>query len=187
MTAYSSYQDLKLIALFREGDERAYVEIYARYIGSLTRFAESKLYSLEDARDLIQDLFTGLWAERFNLEIQDNLKSYLFGAVRHQIINKIRKKVVREDYAAKLRALSPAYASLEEELDARELDSNIRGRIEALPEKTRKIYKLSREENESIKDIAEAMDLSEQTVKNQISIALKHLRKSLSSFFFSLF
>ena len=39
MTAYSSYQDLKLIALFREGDERAYVEIYARYIGSLTRFA----------------------------------------------------------------------------------------------------------------------------------------------------
>lgn len=187
MADYSTYDDHELVSLLKDGDAEAYAEIYNRYIRVLVRFAESKLYSLEDARDLIQDLFTGVWSGKENLEIQDSLKSYLFGIARFQIINKIRKNIVREDYADKLRALSPAYVSLEEELEFRELDSNIKAKLNELPQKTRDIFQKSREESRSIKEIAEELNLSEQTVKNQISMAIKHLRKSFSAFFFSVF
>lgn len=187
MTTYKIYADEDLIPLLKNSDQNAYAEIYSRYVRPLIRFAESKLYSLEDARDVIQDLFTTLWSERQTIDIQDTLKSYLFGIARYQIINKIRKNIVREDYAGRLRALSPAYHSLEEELDARELNSNILAKLDQLPEKTKYIYLSSRHENKSIREIAEELDLSDQTVKNQISIALKHLRKTLSMFFFMLF
>jgi len=189
MADYSTYSDFELISLLKDSDndQKAYAEIYRRYVRLLVRFAESKLYSLEDARDIVQDLFTNFWSERLDLHIQDNLKSYLFGIAKYQIINKIRKNVVRESYAGKLRALSPAYHSLEEELNARELSTNVRSKLDQLPQKTKYIYQRSRDEHKTIKEIAEELNLSDQTVKNQISIALNHLRKSLSSFFFYLF
>ncbi|PTS97111.1 RNA polymerase subunit sigma-70 [Pedobacter sp. HMWF019] len=182
MDHYRKLSDNELIILFREGNELAYIEIYNRYVVSLTDFAESKLYSFEDARDLIQDLFTSLWTERDTIQINEHLKAYLFAAVRYQVINKIRKNIVRRDYAEKLKSLSPAYCSLDEELNARELDTTIRKRLSQLPEKTKSIYQRSREQNKTIKEIAEEFKVSDQTVKNQISIALKHLRESLSMF-----
>lgn len=186
MSAYSTYTDQQLTALLKQGDADAYAEIYSSYIRPLIRFTEAKLYSLEDARDLIQDLFTGLWCNRDTLEIHDSLKAYLFGITRFQIINKIRKNITREVYADKLRILSPAYASLEEELDVKEMSANIRMRLNELPQKTRDIFHKSREEDKSIREIANELNLSEQTVKNQISIALKYLRKSFSAFFFTI-
>ncbi|AOM78402.1 RNA polymerase sigma-70 factor [Pedobacter steynii] len=189
MANYNTFSDLELISLLKDSahDQKAFSEIYSRYVRVLIRFAESKLYTLEDARDVIHDLFTGLWDERSTLEIQESLKSYLFGIAKYKIINKIRKNIVRESYAEKLRTLSPAYHSLEEELNAKELRTNVRSKLDQLPQKTRYIYQSSRDEHKSIKEIAEELNLSDQTVKNQISIALNHLRKSLSAFFFCLF
>lgn len=182
MDHYSKLSDNELVILFREGNELAYIEIYNRYVVVLTNFAESKLYSFEDARDLIQDLFTTLWTDRYSITINEHLKAYLFGAVRYQIINRIRKNIIRRDYAEQLKSLSPAYRCLEEELNAKELDATIRSKLSQLPEKTKSIYQRSREQNKTIKEIAEEFNVSDQTVKNQISIALKHLRRSLSVF-----
>jgi RNA polymerase sigma-70 factor (ECF subfamily) len=187
LASLKALSDDKLITLLKEGDHAAYAEIYKRYVISLTRFAESKLYNMEEARDLIHDLFVTLWSDKDSLIIKDNLKSYLFAVTRFQIINKIRKNVVREEYAAKLRNLSPAFHSLDEELDARELDANIRTKLAELPDKTQYIYQQSREEEKTIQEIADDLNLSNQTVKNQVSIALKHLRQSLSSFLFTFF
>lgn len=184
MVEYKNLSDIDLVLLLREGNQPAYAEIYSRYVNVLVRFTESKLYSLDDARDLVQDLFTGLWSDRKALIVNSTLKAYLFGIVKNQVITKIRKNIVREAYADRLRNLSPAFHSLDEELDAREVAFNIKRGLEGLPDKTKTIYQLSREENKSIKEIAEEMNLSDQTVKNQISIALKHLRKSISSFLF---
>lgn len=182
MASYDNFMDSELIDLVKESDEAAYAEIYNRYAKSLISFAETKLFSLEDARDLIHDLFTSIWSDRYNLRINDNLKAYLFAATRYQIIDKIRKNVVRKEYANKLISMSPAFHSLEEELNGRELDAKIRALLLELPDKTRYIYELSRDNNKSIKEIAEELNLSDQTVKNQISFALKHLRRSFLGF-----
>ncbi len=181
MAEYNSLDDLKLIDLLKGGDEAAFGEIYHRYAESLAGFAGSKLYDLEDARDIIQDLFVKLWEEREQLNIDRNLKGFLFNAVRFRIIDKIRKNIVREEFSGMLQALDVSYElATEQNIAAKELQQHIDKALGTLSPRVREIYHLSREENLSTREIADQLNLSEQTVKNQLTHALKHVRQSLT-------
>ncbi len=173
--------DHELILLIKQGDRAAFTEIYKRYAESLAGFAASKLYDLDDARDVLHDLFVKLWEDRATLTINDNLKSFLFAAIRYKIIDKIRRNVTRQEYDLLLQALAQPQANgIEQKLDAKELQQLVDLSLGQLPVKTKLIYQLSRNEHLSIAEIAQRLNLSEQTVKNQLSIALKHLRQAIS-------
>lgn len=182
MVAYNSLSDLQLADLLKEEDEAAFSEIYKRYADNLTGFASSKLYSLEDPRDVIHDVFVKLWEERKQLKVDRNLEAYLFTLTRYRIIDKIRKNITREDYAEMVLALRISYQSeIEQQIAAREIKQHIDGALEKLSPRVREIYLLSREDNLSVAEIAGKLQLSEQTVKNQLTFALKHLRGSLAT------
>ncbi|WP_052496291.1 RNA polymerase sigma factor [Pedobacter lusitanus] len=180
MTSYTTISDSDLINLLKKEDRKAFNEIYRRYAGNLINFASSKLYSLDDARDLIQDLFTTLWADRHKILITSSIQSYLFTAVRYKVIDKIRKNVTREEYVMIIQSLviHPDY-NPEKELEAKDLKKVMDLAILKLPPRTREIYELSRNEYQSITDIASKLNLSEQTVKNQLTTAMKILREAL--------
>ena len=181
MASYESLTDLQLIHLLKEDDQHAFAEIYSRYSESLAGFAASKLYSMDAARDLIHDLFVKLWEDRKQLNITLKLKAYLFTITRHRIIDEIRKNITRNEYAAMLQSLTKAYEpNAEQQMAVKELQQMVENSVDQLTPKVKEIYKLSREENLSIPEIAEKLQLSEQTVKNQLSTSLSHLRKSLS-------
>ena len=183
MTALTKLTDEQLVALLRKGDQQAFTEIYNRYAENLAGFAAAKLYNLDDARDLLHDLFVKLWENREQLYITSNLQSYLFGITRHRIIDKIRKNITREEYASVAQSLTQVYQqSIDKQVEAGELQQTIRKSVDKLPPRVKEIYKLSREEGLSNHEIAEKLSLSEQTVRNQLSIALKQLRKSLDGF-----
>lgn len=180
MGTYHNLTDLQLIDLLKKGDERAFAEIYDRYSEQLAGFASSKLFSLEDARDIIHDLFVKIWVGREQLQV-NNLKAYLFTLIRYRIVDKIRKNITREQYAAMIQRLSIVYeTTIEQQIAAKELQQNIEKSLDELSPRVKEIYLLSREENRSIPDIARQLQLSEQTVKNQLTAALKHLRRSLA-------
>jgi len=177
----SDLTDVQLIRLLKEDNAAAFAEIYKRYAKSLADFTASKLFNLEDAQDIIHDLFVKLWEDREQLNITSNLKTYLFTITRHRIIDKIRRNITREEYAAMLQSLVNAHQpNVEQQIAAKELQQTIENSLNELSPKVKEIYQLSREENLSIPEIAEKLQLSEQTVKNQLSTALSHLRKSLS-------
>lgn len=181
MIAYNSLNDLQLVNLLKEGNQSAFTEIYNRYAENLTGFASSKLFTLEDARDVIHDVFVKLWEERKQLKIDRNLEAYLFTLTRYRIIDKIRKNITREDYAEMALALRISYASeIEQQITAKEIKQHIGKALGELSPRVQEIYHLSREENLSISEIANKLELSEQTVKNQLTLALKHLRQSLT-------
>lgn len=170
-----------LIERLRCGDEKAFSDIYQLYAASLIGFASSKLYSLEEARDLIHDIFVYLWIEREKIKIHSSLQSYLFAITRHRIIDHIRKNIIREEYASVLHKLtSDLENNLEKNIEAKDLGKVIEVVVGNLPMRTKEIYQLSRNENKSISEIAEMLNLSNQTVKNQLTSALKFLRNSLS-------
>ena len=174
--------DIELTRLLKSDDEKAFAEIYRRYAKSLADFAASKLSNLEDAQDIIHDIFVKLWEDRERLQITSNLKTYLFTLTRHRIIDKIRRNITREEYAAMLQSLTNAYQpSIEQQIAVKELEQTIENSLNQLSPRVKEIYQLSREENLSIPEIAEKLQLSEQTVKNQLSTALSHLRKSVSA------
>ena len=171
--------DIELIHRLTKNDESAFAEIYQRYAESLAGFAASKLFSLEDAQDVIHDIFVKLWTDRKNLQINSSLKSYLFTIARYRIIDKIRRNITREEYATMLQSLAQAYApNVEQQIAAKELQQTLEKSLDELSPNVKRVYRLSREEDLSISEIAEKLGLSEQTVKNQLTTALKHLRQS---------
>ena len=173
--------DQELIRLIKTGDRAAFTEVYKRYAESLAGFAASKLYDLDDARDVLHDLFVKLWEDRYTLSVNDNLRSFLFAAIRYKIIDKIRRNITRQDYDVLLQALAEPQANgIEQQLEAKELQALVDQSLEQLPAKTKLIYQLSRDEHLSITEIAKRLNLSEQTVKNQLSIALKHIRQAIA-------
>jgi RNA polymerase sigma-70 factor (family 1) len=179
--AQTKLTDEQLVILLKKGDQAAFTEIYKRYAESLSGFAASKLFSLDDARDLLHDMFVKLWEDRDKLNITSNLQSYLFAVIRHRIIDKIRKNITREEYAAITQSLTNDHqSSIEQQIAEKELKLQIQKALNELPPRVKEIYQLSREQNLSNREIAEKLNLSEQTIKNQLSSALKHLRQSLS-------
>ena len=180
MNSNNLEKDILLIERLHSGDENAFSEIYQLYAASLIGFASSKLYSLEEARDLIHDIFVYLWTERKKIQIHSSLQSYLFAITRHRIIDHIRRNVTREEYAYMLHRLTLNLENnLERNMEAKDLGMFIEKVVGNLPQRTKEIYQLSRNENKSISEIAVMLNLSDQTVKNQLTTALKFLRTSL--------
>lgn len=188
MKAYDTLTDLQLIGLLKKDREAAFAEIYRRYAESLTGFASSKLFSMEDAQDVIHDLFVKLWEDRKQLHITSSLKNYLFTITRYRIIDKIRRNITREEYAAMLQSLANNWQpDVDQQIAVKELQQTIENSLSELPPRVREIYRLSREESLTVSEIAEKLELSEQTVKNQLSTALTHLKKALSGISTSIF
>ena len=181
MAIYLTLTDLELVDLLKKDDGDAFSEIYSRYAVLLVGFASSKLFDLEDSRDIIHDVFVKLWQERKQLKVDRDLKAYLFKLTRYRIVDKIRKNITRQEYAAMVNSLAVSYGvTIEQEIAAKEMTQIIETSLNKLSPRVKEVYLLSREENLSVAEIADKLQVSEQTVKNQLSTALKHLRASLS-------
>lgn len=177
---YRNLNDLQLAALLKSGDRGAFGEIYNRYWDVLYIHALRVLNDEDEAKDLVQELFAALWIKKPEISFKTNLSGYLYVAIRHKILNLIRQKKIREDFTAHLalyletRGDSPVQRLLETELSAI-LDRE----IERLPEKMRAVFKLSRRQDLSHKEIASKLNISDKTVKKQISNAIRIIRYRL--------
>ncbi|HTN08003.1 RNA polymerase sigma-70 factor [Agriterribacter sp.] len=180
MLAHNVHSDTKLLQSLKSGDQSAFNALYELYAASLTGYAASRVASLEEARDIIHDLFVYIWDERENIAITTSFKSFLFAAVRYRIIDHIRKNITRREYAEMTQRLTNDFINnAEDELTAKNLNQTIELAVNNLPLRTKEIYRLSRHHQLAVKEIACQLHLSEQTVKNQLTTALSYLRASL--------
>jgi len=106
MIDYKKLTDHELIDLLRQDDHMAYAQIYDRYKYILYTHAVNKMRDRDEASDIIQDIFTYLWAKRDMIQFTGSLSGYLYGAVRHAILNKITREQVQEKYFSSLKAFS---------------------------------------------------------------------------------
>ncbi|SRR5690554_166307 len=184
MKGYRNFDEKELTHLLKEGNEAAYTEVYNRYKTVLYLHAYRMLQDREEAKDVVQDLFITLWSRRAELNYQAGMASYLYTAVRNRVFDRIARKKVASSYFESLKRFAPRYDySSDDKLQAKELASLIESEINALPTKMREIFRLSRSEQLSHKEIAEQLVISDKTVKKQVSNALKILRLKLGVFF----
>jgi len=178
MAIFSLPNETELLRLVAEGDERAFLKVYDHYGPALLNYAASRLADADDAADLVHDVFLKFWTSRENVQ---EIKPYLYALLRHRLIDFVRRNATRTIYADMIQALAsePEY-NMESELDAKELQRTIDAAVAQLSERTRSIYELSRAENLSISEIAARLGISEQTVKNQITLAKNQLRAAAS-------
>ncbi|MGA9291221.1 MAG: RNA polymerase sigma-70 factor [Ignavibacteriaceae bacterium] len=175
----SSLQQIKI-------DDRASLEqIYKQYWSKLYIYAFNVLHEKEICEDIIQEIFVGLWMKRNDIQIS-NLDSYLYQSVKYQIFNHFRRSKYKRQLMERFNEESRKY-KIDETYEKKELKVHIKDAISKLPEQRRLIFQMSRYEGLSNKEISENLNISLQTVKNQISASLKFIRKSLNNFYILFF
>jgi RNA polymerase sigma-70 factor (family 1) len=185
MTAYTHFPDHELVVLLKTGNQDAYTEIYNRYKRLLYQHAFKRLHNQEEVDDIIHDLFTILWVKRESLELKTNLSGYLYTAVRNRILDHISHQQIESNYIVNLQQfLDKGVAVTDHRVRFNMLQELIDKEIAELPSKMREIFELSRKSQLSHQEIAEQLDISKKTVKNQVNNALKILRVRLGLFVF---
>jgi len=175
--------DIELVRLLRAGNRAAFDELYERYWEVAYDIACKQLHDEDDAKDIVHDVFIHIWTKQGQLTIDKSFIAYLYTCLKNRIIDQVRKQNFRLKQLEILRhTLSEEDNSTMEHLISKELGGQIELKVNSLPEKMKEVYRLSREEELSIDEIAEKLSLSPQTVKNQISSALKRLRSSMYTF-----
>ena len=113
------------------------------------------------------------------LWMKNNFAGYLFITMRNLVFNRSRKNLNEPFYQLSvIEAVEESY-DIEEELDAANLRTHISALISMLPPRQQEVFRLSRDEELSYREIAERLQISERTVEHHISDALKFLRKNI--------
>jgi RNA polymerase sigma-70 factor (ECF subfamily) len=179
---YGLLEDDVLLKFLRISDEMAFKEIYLRYWKGMYYAVLNKINSKEIAEDIVQSVFTKLWEARAKHSIQ-HLSAYLHTAVKYQVINYIRSAITKKSHLSVVgEEEKKAESNTDLLLLVQELNNAIDNAIKKLPQKTQTIFRLSRFEQHSNKEISGIMDLSEKAVEYHISQSLKSLRFYLKDF-----
>ena len=151
--------------------------IYVKFFPSLVNFAAYLTHSRADATEIVNDVFVSVWQRRAQLVFDENIKSYLFTAVKNKSINFKRKKKLKvvpylpNDAISTFTADGPLANTEQQELLLKILKE--------LPPKCRQVFVMSRMDGLTYSEIAAFLDLSVKTVESQMSKALKIFRKNL--------
>jgi RNA polymerase sigma-70 factor (ECF subfamily) len=177
------YTDEQLVELIHQGNKGAFKEIYERYWSRLLVAATKKVGSKEIVEEMIQDLFTDLWVRRESLQIQKNFSNYIYTALKNKILKHYQSLYTKKNHINYIKnTISIVDNSTSDNIIFNELNIALDKQISALPKRCREVYTLSRQESCSIKEIAQRLNISTNTVENQMSKALRVIRDNLKEF-----
>lgn len=171
--------DLQILEKLKEGDPLAYNQLFDKYYMPLCVYSLKYCDSFELAEDIVQDLFIKLWDEKLYMKFDNPMSPYLFKAVKNNTLQSIKKQAkyqfdAIENMVNKLMEDEPLdFATLEAE------KKKLYEQVEALPEKSKEVFKAIVLENMKYKEVAERLDISVNTVKTHYARALKQLRLKL--------
>lgn len=172
-------------------DESAFTQLYLHFGKKLMQFATSLVRSKEIAEELVEDVFVKLWANRHQAAEIENIRVYLYVAVKNRSLNALSQKA-HELVAAPFDFLDTAVndfaADPYELMITAEMMQRMRQAVDSLPPRCKMIFKLIREDGLRYKEVAEILNISVNTIDAQMAIAIKkicsvlHIEKPEKSF-----
>jgi len=166
-----------------EDDEIAFEGLFKSHFAELCIYAIRFVDDIENAEEIVQDIFFNIWNNRKKLNINTSIKAYLFATVRNTCLNVIKHKKVENKYREYFsRQLHQDELNEEDWMKGDELHYKITETIEKLPPERRKVFVMSRFENLKYREIAEELNISIKTVENQMGKALQFLREELKDY-----
>ncbi|MBC8617089.1 RNA polymerase sigma-70 factor [Parabacteroides faecis] len=178
--------DIKTIEALWNSNHKAFEAVFITYYNKTKALIYGYIKSESDAEELTEDLFVNLWINRQSIDTSKSFDAYLHTIARNAAINYLNHKYVHLAYTNKFQ-FQECSSTSEEDLIARELGLLIDDLVEKMPEQRKQIYILSRNEGLSNTEIAERLNTTKRNVESQLSLALKEIRKAISTFIFSLF
>jgi RNA polymerase sigma-70 factor (ECF subfamily) len=166
--------------LFRQiagGDTAAFRKLFHQYNRLLQPFVVKLTKSDFAAEEVLQEVFLKIWLYREKLACVENPKAYIVRIVSNESLNYLRLLVKdRRSFAAIPPMQATGFLAPEQSMAYRETEKMIQEAVKQLPPGCQQIYRLSRDENKRIPEIASSLNLSDSTVKNQLVKALKIIR-----------
>lgn len=180
-------QEKELIILLKDGDEKAFTTLYRKYWAKVYNFSRLYLSSMTEVEEVVQEVFVKVWETRFLLREDDNFKGFLFIITRNLIFNQFRKSFNEKAYKLTVLSSAMAHYDMEEELNTADLQEFIQKIVLELPPRQQEVFKMSRNEHLTYKEIAEQLNISEKTVERHINEALKFLKKNIMLYMIFIF
>jgi len=173
-------EDKKYVETLKSGDYDSFDVLFRKYAERIYAFTLGLTKQSMIAEEITQIVFIRIWEKREKINEYYSFKSFLFSIAYHEIISWLRKEKSEKRKIASY-VNDKDYLSLETEIsiEFNNLENLVNGSINSFPEKRRQIYKLSREQGYSNKEIAEKLEISVKTVENQMTSALKTLKDKL--------
>lgn len=168
-----------LIIEFKKGSHAAFRKIYEAYSGQIYSISKYIIKSECWAEEIVQETFLKLWLSREKVDEQQSLWSYLFVISKRLCFNKLRS--IKNDRKAmeELASVMEVYR-MEEKVVANEIRKLLDSSVSKLTNQQQLVWKMSREEGYSHRQIAEQLNISMNTVKNHLVQALKSVRIDFS-------
>lgn len=170
-----------LIIALKEGSENAFKTIYERYARRLYAFIFSYVRSRTEAEDILQNIFVKLWQHRQTIKNTSGLKGLLFTIGRNQLVSVYRKRVNMPAYEDYMIYTDVVGKDENSNMEYEEFGQLLRNAMARLPLRQQEIIKMSKFEGMKNREIAVHLNLSEQTIKNQLSLGLKLLKEMLKN------
>lgn len=187
MENLQNIDDQELFLLIQQDDYKAYEELYNRYWKRLYVTAVKKTGCNEDAMDLVQELFIEFWEKRARTIITISFSAYLISSLYYKIFHYFRHKGIAQRHIRNFLEFSELNSETMFQLDSisqqetvqefEHLQRIIDQAIEDMPERMRQVFQMTRTGDHSVSEIAEALNISSQTVKNHTGNAMQRLRK----------
>jgi len=164
-------------------DEEAFEVFFKEYFKQLCAYCQYKFgFELYYAKDIVQTGFVKLWETRQTLSPELSLKAYLYRIVTNLSLDIIKHQKVKqkhEKYVLQIASKSSSISNFEN-VDFKQLTTDISKAVSELPEQMRRIFELCRYEGLKYTEVANHLNISVKTVETQMSRALVKLRQKLS-------
>ena len=183
MNSFSNHTDTELFALIAKGDETAFRQVFHQYNKRLFPFVLSLVKSSADAKEVMQDVFIKLWLHREKLEEVENPGGWLHTITTNATYDFLRNQARYELRLSEFQNLQASQSQLEivhQNTETTATQDLVQAAIKELPLRRRKVFQLIKLEGYSRKEVAELLDISENTVRNQLSEAMSFVEDYLT-------
>ena len=180
LTSSARHIDYLVVKNLKQGDSKAFDDLFNKYSQRLYSFSLRYLKSEEDAEEVVQEVFLYIWEKRDGLNPDQSFNSYIFtiayNMIRKYFIKRSRENAFKDE---QLYVFLNEDNNLDQLIDYKFLLQKVESIINSLPERRKEIFIKRKYEGSAIKQIAEELGISPNTVENQLASAQKQIQKEL--------
>lgn len=167
-------------------DDNKFYRFYMKYYRILVLYAIRLVSDLSIAEDIVQDAFSNIWERHLSFESELSARSYLYSTVHHLCLDTRKHQGVVAEFESQVSGDASLTTPDDEEMDKDEVLRRVLEMIDRMPVRQREVF-LHLMEGKKAKEIAEMMNISENTVKMQKKRGIDLMRQKLDKNSFSLF
>ena len=176
----SKRKDPELLELLKNGSHSAFGELYARYYDPLIYYCKQFMNDEEGAEDVVQDIFMQLWERRGVLQVTSSFSGYLYASAKNNILNLYRQFDVHSRFAQYILIHETELTNeTEDSIIENDYNALLNNLIDQLPPMQKEVFRLSRIEGMTSKEIAESLQITDENVRKHTSLAMKKIKNLL--------